>query len=67
MNKTSIWTAIAMIIVCASSICYAAAVVNAVKEPPEEVKIIHTYDDGYADGYRNGKEQALEDIASFYG
>ena len=67
MNKTSIWTAIAMIIVCAASIGYAAAVVNAVKEPPEEVKIIHTYDDGYLEGYRNGKEQALEDIASFYG
>ena len=67
MNKTSIWTAIAMLIVCAASIGYAAAVVNAVKEPPEEVKIIHTYDDGYSEGYRNGKEQALEDIASFYG
>ena len=38
MNKTSIWTAIAMFIVCAASICYAAAVVNAVKEPPEEVR-----------------------------
>ena len=67
MNKTSIWTAIAMFIVCAASIGYSAAVVNAVKEPPEEVKIIHTYDDGYSEGYRNGKEQALEDIASFYG
>ena len=67
MNKTSIWTAIAMFIVCAASIFYSAAVVNAVKEPPEEVKIIHTYDDGYSEGYRNGKEQALEDIASFYG
>ena len=67
MNKTSIWTAIAMFIVCAASIFYAAAVVNAVNEPPEEVKIIHTYDDGYSEGYRNGKEQALEDIASFYG
>ena len=67
MNKPSIWTAIAMFIVCAASIGYAAAVANAVKEQPEEVKIIHTYDDGYSDGYRNGKEQALEDIASFYG
>ena len=67
MNKTTIWTAIAMFIVCVASIGYAAAVVNAVKEPPEEVKIIHTYDDGYSEGYRNGKEQALEDIASFYG
>ena len=67
MNKTSIWTAIAMFIVCAASIGYAAAVGNGVKEPPEEVKIIHTYDDGYSEGYRNGKEQALEDIASFYG
>ena len=67
MNKTTIWTAIAMFIVCAASIGYAAAVVNAVKEPPKEVKIIYTYDDGYSEGYRNGKEQALEDIASFYG
>ena len=66
MNKTSIWTAIAMFIVCAASIGY-AAVTHAVPEQPKEVKIIHTYDDGYADGYRNGKEQALEDIASFYG
>ena len=66
MNKTSIWTAIAMFIVSAASIGY-VAVTNAVQEPPKEVKIIHTYDDGYADGYRNGKEQALEDIASFYG
>ena len=66
MNKTSIWTAIAMFIVCAASIGY-IAVTNAVQEQPKEVKIIHTYEDGYADGYRNGKEQALEDIASFYG
>lgn len=55
-----------MFIVCAASIGY-AAVTHAVQEPQEEVKIIHTYDDGYSDGYRNGKEQALEDIASFYG
>ena len=66
MTKKAFWTAIAMFIVCAASIGY-AAVTHAVQEPPEEVKIIHTYDDGYADGYRNGKEQALEDIASFYG
>ena len=66
MNKTSIWTAIAMFIVCAASIGY-AAVTHAVPEQPKEVKIIHTYDDGYSEGYRNGKEQALEDIASFYG
>ena len=55
-----------MFIVCAASIGY-AAVTHAVQEKPKEVKIIHTYDDGYSDGYRNGKEQALEDIASFYG
>ena len=66
MNKQSIWTAIAMFIVCAASIGY-AVVTHAVQEPPEEVKIIHTYDDGYSEGYRNGKEQAMEDIASFYG
>ena len=66
MNKTSIWTAIAMFIVCAASIGY-AAVTHAVPEPPKEVKIIHTYDDGYSEGYRNGKEHALEDIASFSG
>ena len=66
MNKTTIWTAIAMLIVCAASIGY-AAVTHAVSEPPKEVKIIHTYDDGYSEGYRNGKEQAREDIASFYG
>ena len=55
-----------MFIVCAASIGY-AAVTHAVPEQPKEVKIIHTYDDGYSEGYRNGKEQALEDIASFYG
>lgn len=66
MNKPSIWTAIAMFIVCAASIGY-AAVTHAVPEQPKEVKIIYTYDDGYSEGYRNGKEQALEDIASFYG
>lgn len=55
-----------MFIVCTASIGY-AAVTHAVPEPPKEVKIIHTYDDGYSEGYRNGKEQALEDIASFYG
>lgn len=70
MNKTSIWTAIAMFIVCAASIGY-AAVTHAVPEQPKEVKIIHTYDDGYSEGYsegyRNGKEHALEDIASFSG
>ena len=67
MNKTSIWTAISLFIVCVASIGYAAAVTHAVPEQPEVVKIIHTYDDGYSEGYRNGKEQALEDIASFYG
>ena len=67
MNKPAIWTAIAVFIVCAASIGYAAAVTHAVPEQTEEVKIIHTYDDGYSEGYRNGKEQALEDIASFYG
>lgn len=66
MNKPAIWTAIALFIVCAASIGY-AAVTHAVPEQPKEVKIIHTYDDGYSEGYRNGKEQALEDIASFYG
>lgn len=66
MNKTSIWTAIAIFIVCAASIGY-AAVTHAVPEPPEEVKISHTYDEGYYNGYQNGKEQALEDIASVYG
>ena len=65
MNKTTIWTAIAMLIVCAASIGYAAAT-HAVPESPKEVKIIHTYDVGYSERYRNGKEQALEDIASFY-
>ena len=63
MNKTSIWTAIAMFIVCAASIGYAAAVVNAVKEPPKEVKIIHTYDEGYYNGYQRGKAQAIEDAS----
>ena len=45
MNKPAIWTAIAMFIVCAASIGY-AAVTHAVPEQPKEVKIIHTYDDG---------------------
>ena len=66
MNKTSIWTAIAMFIVCAASIGY-AAFTHAVLEPPKEVKISHTYDEGYYTGYQNGKEQALEEIAAFYG
>ena len=66
MTKKAFWTAIAMFIVCAASIGY-AAVTHSVPEQPKEVKIIHTYDDGYSEGYRNGKEQALEDIASFYG
>ena len=61
MNKTTIWTAIAMFIVCAASIGY-AAVTHAVPEHAKEVKRIHTDEDGYSEGYRNGKEQALEDM-----
>ena len=66
MNKTTIWAAIVMIFVCAVSIGYAAAVVNAVQDPPEEVRIIHEYTEGYDDGYAKGKAQALEDITDAY-
>lgn len=66
MNKTTLWTAIAMIFVCAVSIGYAAVVVNAAQDSPEEVKIIHEYTEGYDDGYAKGKAQALEDITDVY-
>ena len=35
--------------------------------PDPELRIVHEYTEGYCNGYQNGKEQALEDIASFYG
>lgn len=35
--------------------------------PDPELRIVHEYTEGYYNGYQNGKEQALEDIASFYG
>ena len=35
--------------------------------PDHELRIVHEYTEGYYNGYQNGKEQALEDIASFYG
>ena len=35
--------------------------------PDPEQRIVHEYTEGYYNGYQNGKEQALEDIASFYG
>ena len=35
--------------------------------PDPERRIVHEYTEGYYNGYQNRKEQALEDIASFYG
>lgn len=66
MNKTTLWTAIVIIFVCAVSIGYAAVVVNAAQDPPAEVRIIHEYTEGYYDGYAKGKAQALEDITDVY-
>ena len=31
--------------------------------PPQEVKIVHTYEEGYYKGYERGKAQAIEDVA----
>ena len=62
MAKKAVWAAIAMFIVCAASIGY-AVVTHAVPEPPKEVKISHTYDEGYYNGYQRGKAQAIEDAS----
>lgn len=65
MNKPSIWTAIALFIVCVASIAYAVAVTCAERDPPAEVKIIHEYTEGYFNGYRTGKYYALGESDEF--
>lgn len=67
MNKSSIWVAIAMLIVCAVSIGYALAVAGTVPaKTTDEVRIVLEYTEGYNEGYSRGKEQGLEDAIKTY-
>lgn len=52
MTKSSIWTAFAMVIVIAAAMAYGIAITRFTYEyytgmPPQEVRIVHTYDEGY--------------------
>ena len=67
MNKSSIWVAIAMLIVCAVSIGYALSVAGTVPaQTTDEVRIVHVYTEGYNEGYSRGKAQGLEDAIKAY-
>lgn len=67
MNKSSIWVAIAMLIVCAVSIGYALAVAGTVPaQTTDEVRVVLEYTEGYNEGYSRGKEQELEDAIKTY-
>lgn len=67
MNKSSIWVAIAMLIVCAVSIGYVLAVACTVPaQTTDEVRIALEYTEGYNEGYSRGKAQGLEDAIKAY-
>ena len=69
MAKKVFWTAVVMLyiggIFMGYFIVFDRYMQSSVPEP--ELRIVHEYTEGYYDGDENGKEQALEDIASFYG
>ena len=69
MAKKVFWTIVVMLYIGAIFLGYFIVFDRYMKSiaPDHELRIVHEYTEGYYNGYQNGKEQALEDIASFYG
>lgn len=65
MAKKAFWTVIAMLYIGGIFVGYFIVYDRYMQSivPPQEVRIIHEYDEGYYNGYQNGKAQAIEDAA----
>ena len=69
MAKKVFWTIVVMLYIGAIFLGYFIVFDRYMQSivPDPELRTVHEYTEGYYNGYQNGKEQALEDIASFYG
>ena len=69
MAKKVFWTIVVMLYIGAIFLGYFIVFDRYMQSiaPDHELRIVHEYTEGYYNGYQKGKEQALEDIASFYG
>ena len=69
MDKKVFWAVIVMLYIGAIFLGYFIVFDRYMQSivPDPELRIVDEYTEGYYNGYQNGKEQALEDIASFYG
>lgn len=69
MDKKAFWAVVVMLYIGAIILGYFIVCDRYMQSivPDPELRIVHEYTEGYYKGYQNGKEQALEDIASFYG
>ena len=69
MDKKVFWAVVVMLYIGAIFLGYFIVFDRYMQSiaPDPELRIVHEYTEGYYNGYQNGKEQALEDIASFYG
>ena len=69
MAKKAFWTAVVILYIGGIFLVYFIVFDRYMKSivTGPELRIVHEYTEGYYNGYQNGKEQALEDIASFYG
>ena len=69
MAKKAFWTAVVLLYIGGIFLGYFIVFDRYMQSivPGPELRIVHEYTEGYYNGYQNGKEQALEDIASFYG
>ena len=69
MAKKAFWAAVVMLYIGGIFLGYFIVFDRYMQSivPDHEIRIVHEYTEGYYNGYQKGKEQALEDIASFYG
>ena len=69
MAKKAFWSVVAMLYIGGILLGYFIVFDRYMQSivADHELRIVHEYTEGYYDVYQNGKEQALEDIASFYG
>ena len=69
MAKKVFWTIVVMLYIGAIFLGYFIVFDRYMQSivPYPELRIVHEYTEGYYNGYQNGKELVLEDIASFYG
>ena len=69
MDKKVFWAVVVMLYIGAIFLGYFIVFDRYMQSivPDPELRIVHEYTEGHYNGYQNGKEQALEDIASFYG